>query len=106
MRALVVRAEDTLAAIALGGLMLLPLAEIALRKLTGTGIQGAGPFALNLTLWVGLLGAAIAAREGKLLTLATGEFIPKGAVESVAHVITGFVGAAVATLFVMGGIGF
>ena len=35
------------------------------------------PFTLNLTLWVGLLGAAIAAREGKLLTLATGEFLPK-----------------------------
>src|SRR6187397_1818132 len=98
MRALVVRAEDTLAAIALGGLMLLPLAEIALRKVTGTGIQGAGPFALNLTLWVGLLGAAIAAREGKLLTLATGEFLPKG-FSAWGHIIGGTVGAAIAAMF-------
>ena len=57
--------------------MLLPLAEIAMRRLVDTGIPGAAPFTLNLTLWVGLLGAAIAAREGKLLTLATGEFLPK-----------------------------
>src|SRR6187431_2582441 len=105
-RAIAFRTEDSLATLAFAGIMILPLAEIAVRLIWSEGIRGAGPFALNLTLWVGLLGAAIAAREGKLLTLATGEFIPKGAVESVAHVITGFVGAAVATLFVMGGIGF
>jgi tripartite ATP-independent transporter DctM subunit len=106
MRALAVRAEDLLATLAISGLMLLPLAEVFLRNAFGIVIPGAGPFALNLTLWVGLLGAAIAAREGKLLTLATGEFIPKGAIGSLAHVITGFVGTAVATLFVIGGIGF
>ena len=50
-----------------------------MRRFVETGIPGAPPFTLNLTLWVGLLGAAIAAREGKLLTLATGEFLPKGA---------------------------
>ena len=81
--------RTSLATLALGGIMLLPLAEIALRKFFGTGIPGAGPFAQNLTLWVGLLGAAIAAREGKLLTLATGEFLPKGTISDVAHVIGG-----------------
>ena len=39
-----------------------------------------------------MLGAAIAAREGKLLTLATGEFLPKGRIGAVAHVIAGAVG--------------
>jgi C4-dicarboxylate transporter DctM subunit len=109
MRAIAARAartEDVLASLAMGGLMLLPISEVVLRNLFHVVIPGAGPFALNLTLWVGLLGAAIAAREGKLLTLATGEFLPKGAVENVGHVVTGFVGAAVATLFVMGGISF
>src|SRR6187401_1099327 len=99
MRAIAVRAENTLATLALGGIMLLPLGEIVLRRFTSTGIPGAAPFTLNLTLWVGLLGAAIAARDGKLLTLATGEFLPKGTVESVGHVVAGFVGSAVATLF-------
>ena len=71
MRAVAARAENTLATLALGGIMLLPLGEIVLRRITSTGIPGSAPFTLNLTLWVGLLGAAIAAREGKLLTLAS-----------------------------------
>ena len=106
MRAIAVRAENVLAALAMGGLILLPITEVVLRNLFHIVIPGAGPLALNLTLWVGLLGAAIAAREGKLLTLATGEFIPKGAIESAAHVITGFVGTTVATLFAAGGLSF
>ena len=72
--------ENLLATLALAGIMLLPLAEIAMRLLLHRGIPGAGPFTLNLTIWVGLLGAAIGAREGKLLTLATGEFLPKGTI--------------------------
>ena len=96
-------AENLAATLSLGGIMLLPLTEIVVRRLFGTGIPGAGPFAQNLTLWVGLFGAAIAAREGKLLTLATGEFLPKGAVTSAAHVVGGFVGAAVAMIFAIGG---
>ncbi|HEX5214880.1 MAG TPA: TRAP transporter large permease subunit [Vicinamibacterales bacterium] len=103
MRALALRTENLLATLALGGLMLLPLAEIVTRRFFASGIPGAGPFAQNLTIWVGLLGAAIAAREGKLLTLATGEFLPAGTITRVAHVIAGFVGAAVSTIFAVGG---
>jgi len=96
-------AENLLATLALAGIMLLPLAEIAMRLLLHRGIPGAGPFTLNLTLWVGLLGAAIGAREGKLLTLATGEFLPKGTI-NVAHVVSGFAGAAIAMMFAVGGL--
>lgn len=103
MRRAAIGAENFVATLALGGIMLLPLTEIVVRRAFGTGIPGAGPFAQNLTLWVGLLGAAIAAREGKLLTLATGEFLPKGSVASAAHVLGGFVGAAVAMIFAVGG---
>ena len=103
MRTLAVRAENVLATLALGGIMLLPLAEIVVRRVVSTGIPGAAPFTLNLTLWVGLLGAAIAAREGKLLTLATGEFLPRGSVTAIAHVVGGFVGAAIAMMFAVGG---
>src|SRR5262245_54012043 len=102
MRRLAARTEDVVATLALGGIMLLPLAEIAGRRFLGAGIPGAGPFAQNLTLWVGLLGAAIAAREGKLLTLATGEFLP-AKVSGVAHVIAACAGAIIATMFAVGG---
>ena len=95
--------ENLLATLALAGIMLLPLAEIAMRQLLQRGIPGAGPFALSLTLWVGLLGAAIGAREGKLLTLATGEFLPKGTI-NFAHVVSGFAGAAIAMMFAVGGL--
>ena len=65
MKARLARAEDLLATLALGGIMLLPLGEIAMRNLRSSGIPGSAAFALNLTAWVGMLGAAIAAREGK-----------------------------------------
>jgi len=102
MRQIAVRAENLAATLALGGIMLLPLAEIGIRYFYNTGIPGAAPFAQNLTLWVGLLGAAIAAREGKLLTLATGEFLPKG-VAGVAHLVGATAGAAIAAMFAVGG---
>jgi C4-dicarboxylate transporter, DctM subunit len=104
MKAIALRVEGLIASLALGGIMVLPLAEIFSRKFLGGGIPGAGPIAQNLTLWVGLFGAAIAAREGKLLTLATGEFLPKGRVGDIAHIVSATVGAAVSTLFVLGGI--
>src|SRR5512132_432259 len=99
-----VRTENFLALVAMSGIMLLPLTEIVLRRLFGFGIPGSVPFAQNLTLWVGLLGAAIAAREGKLLALATGEFLPKGTVGKIAHVVAAAGGAAISTMFLVGGL--
>jgi tripartite ATP-independent transporter DctM subunit len=103
MRATALRVENAGATLALGGIMLLPLAEIAARWVFSAGIPGSAPFAHNLTLWVGLLGAAIAAREGKLLTLATGEFLPPN-VTAYTSVAAGFAGAAVSAIFAVGGL--
>jgi tripartite ATP-independent transporter DctM subunit len=103
IKSVAIRAENLLSTLALSGIMLLPLAEIASRKLLGQGVPGSGPFAQSLTLWLGLFGAAIAAREGKLLTLATGEFLPKNRVGEVAHIISGAGGAMVSTLLAIGG---
>ncbi len=103
VRAIALRTEESLATLAFAGIMLLPLAEIVVRTVWSEGIRGAAPFAQNLTVWVGLLGAAIAAREGKLLTLATGEFLPKGRITAIAHVIAAITGSAIATMFAMGG---
>ncbi len=103
MKAFAVRAENQIASLALGGIMLLPLAEIASRKFLSAAIPGSGAVAAVLTLWLGMLGAAIAARDGKLLTLATGEFLPEGPIKAVAHIISGSIGATIATIFAMGG---
>ncbi|MYB18990.1 MAG: TRAP transporter large permease subunit [Holophagales bacterium] len=78
-------------------MVLLPLAEIVVRQL-GTGIPGALPFEQHLTLWIAFLGAGLAAREGRLLALATGNFLPEGRFRAVAAVFTGGVSAMVATL--------
>src|SRR5215217_7355549 len=83
--------------------MLIPLVEIASRKFFLTAIPGSGAIAATLTLWLGMLGAAIAARDGKLLTLATGEFLPKGRISAVAHVIAGTIGAMISTILAIGG---
>lgn len=63
--------EDLLVSLALAALVLLPLAEILLRKFFRAGIGGATAFQQHLTLFVGLLGGALAAREGRLLALST-----------------------------------
>jgi len=102
MTRVLARAETSLATVVACALAALPLAEIAVRTIFATGIPGAGPFTKHLTMWVAMLGAAIAAREGKLLALATGEFLPKGRVRNVARVISGFVAAGIAGVFTIG----
>jgi tripartite ATP-independent transporter DctM subunit len=59
-------------------MVLLPLTEILGRLFFGAGIPASGPIVQNLTLWIGFLGAALAAREDRLLSLATGQLLPEG----------------------------
>jgi tripartite ATP-independent transporter DctM subunit len=97
------RVEDTIASLALLVMMALPLAEIVSRRAFSRGIPGSGPIVQHLTLWVGFLGAAIAARDGKLLALATGTFIPKGAPRRAADILAAAFGAGSAVLLAYGG---
>lgn len=90
--------EDAAAALALAAVAILPLAEIALRRFLEVGIPGSGPFAQHLTLWVGFLGAALAAREGKLLALATASFLPEGKKRRIAGIFAAAVAAVVSTM--------
>ncbi|MBZ0102217.1 MAG: TRAP transporter large permease subunit [Thermoanaerobaculia bacterium] len=78
-------------------MVLLAVVELGLRR-AGGSLPGAGPFVQHLTLWLGLLGAAVAAREGKLLSLATVEYLPAGRARRLAGIVAGTVGAAVAAL--------
>jgi tripartite ATP-independent transporter DctM subunit len=103
MRALAARIEDSFATLVAVAVVVLPLSEIVVRRFFETGLPGSGPFTLHLTLWVGLLGAAIAARDGKLLSLATGSMLPEGGARQLAQVAGNTFGVIVATVFAVGG---
>jgi tripartite ATP-independent transporter DctM subunit len=104
MRAIAARLEDSVATIVAVTIVTLPLVEIVVRRFAGTGVPGSGPFTLHLTLLVGLMGAAIAARDGKLLTLATGTLWPAGPMREVARVLGNGAGVIVATVFAASGV--
>ena len=70
--ALARHAENALTAAALVLMAVLPVLEIVLRTVFGAGIPGNSGYVQNLTLWVGFLGAMIASRERRHLSLSTG----------------------------------
>ena len=90
--------EELVANLALAAMVLLPLAEIVIRPLFVGGIPGSITFVQHLTLWVGFLGAALAAREGKLIALATATFIPAGRARQATEVFAALVGSTVSTI--------
>ena len=94
--------EELVANLALAAMVILPLAEIVVRPVISGGIPGSIPFVQHLTLWVGLLGAALAAREGKLINLGTATFIPEGRRRYVAEIFAAFVGSSVSTILATG----
>jgi tripartite ATP-independent transporter DctM subunit len=63
------RAENSLLAAVLLILVALPLAEAILRRLIHEGIPGSAALVQHLTLIATMVGAVVAARDGKLLTL-------------------------------------
>jgi C4-dicarboxylate transporter, DctM subunit len=106
VRRLATRIEDAVAATALVVMTVIPLLEIVLRRAVGIGIPGAGPIVQHLVLWVGFLGAAIAAREGRLLSLATGTLVPEGWPRRVAVVTAATVGSAVSVILALAAVEF
>ena len=61
--------ESVLAAVALVLAAVLPVLEIGLRTFLGTGLPGNSGYVQHLALWIGCLGAVVAARDGRHLTL-------------------------------------
>ena len=70
-------AENSLSIAALSAMSVLPLVEIGARKLGVGGIPGSIVFLQHLTLWLALLGAALAARSERLLSLSTTALLPE-----------------------------
>jgi tripartite ATP-independent transporter DctM subunit len=99
---LVARGEDAIGTVAATGVIVLPLINIALGRIFRTGIAGAAPLTAHLTLVVGLVGASIAAREGRLLTIATGTWLPEGRARRWAAIAVGFVTTLVLALLFAG----
>src|SRR5881628_1599716 len=97
-RTLFHRSENVVLSAALGAMAVLPVAEIVLRTAFGFGIPGSAGIVQHLTLWVGMLGAAIAAREARLLSLSTGAALLKGAWRAAARIYSGSDAASVAAL--------
>ncbi len=98
MRRLVALLEEMPSGVALGAMVCLPLAEVVVRAAAGGAIPGGLALVQHLTLWVAFLGAALAAREDRLLALATGQWLPAGRGREVARGLAYAVSAAVAGL--------
>ena len=92
------RVENSLAIAVLAVMTLLPLIEIAGRVLVGRGISGSIVVVQNLTLWITVIGAVLAARSERLLGLSTRRFLPAGAQRPVKIFTSAVAVAVTATL--------
>ncbi len=93
------QAEDLIVVVALAVMTLLPVTEVFLRAVFKTGIMASTPIVQHLVLAVGMLGGAIAARDDRLLALATARQWFHGGVLTFARVFGyGFAAAVSAVL--------
>ena len=63
------RVENAVSIALLVGMAVLPILEIVGRRVWRTGIPGSGTLVQHATLWIGLLGGAISARDDRLLSI-------------------------------------
>ena len=100
------RVEDVILAITLALMMFLPVIEIALRKLFNEGISNAPAIVQHLALVAGMVGAAIAARDNRLLALGTAEAMMKPSWRPAARFIARSIAAAITAVLCWAAIGF
>ena len=94
--------ENSVVSLALFAMVLLPLAESFLRRTFHIGIPASTTIVQHMVLVVGMLGGAIAAREGRLLALSTlGETALHGRWKSIARVFTSSVSAAISAFLAL-----
>lgn len=63
------RIEQILLGILLGAMVLVAFVQIALRDILSTGLAWGDELVRSLVLWTGFIGAAVAAREGKHISI-------------------------------------
>lgn len=93
--------EDMLLAAILSIMVLIPVAEIVFRQLGARGISASTTIVQHCTLGVSMIGAAIAARRGRLLSMGTAVFLPPRA-RMLAATVAGTGAAAVSALLAVG----
>ncbi len=82
----------------LAALVLIPIVEGVARKLGWSGISSASEFIQHFTLLVSVLGGAVAARAGRLLTLSALPNLFKGFWKPAALIFSGAVAAAISAV--------
>ena len=92
------RAENLTLALVLLAMMTLPLVEALLRKTIGVGISNQTSIVQHLVLVAGMIGGAVAARDGKLLALGVLEPFLKGRWRTAARIFSGAVAAGVSAM--------
>jgi C4-dicarboxylate transporter DctM subunit len=100
------RVEDVAMSLALGAMMLVPLAEALLRKTLNTGIANSTSIVQHLTLYVAMMGGALAARSNRLLSLSTLGQGLKGRWLAAGNIFNSACSAAIGGLFCAAGIQF
>ena len=104
-RGLSVRGESVALAVVLAGMMVLPLIVVPLRAIH-VQIKGQGSIVQHLTLIAGMIGGAIAAREGRLLSLSSVDLLVRGAWRTVARSFAGAVAATVTAMLCLASLRF
>jgi len=99
-------AENLMLAAALAAMALLPLGEILLRALFEVGISGAASLTQHFALIAGMLGAVVAAREGRLLSLSTLDLLLHGSSALLARLFARTVAVIVAALLCLASLEF
>ncbi len=96
--------ENLLTSGALVAMVVLPLAEILLRATGRTGLAGSGTVVQHLTLVVGMLGATLAAREGRLLAFSNPTAFLPACWQPAARGVSAAISAAVTLLLGVAGV--
>lgn len=91
---------------ALAVMTLLPVAEVVMRTGFDLGVAGMTVIVQHLVLVVGMVGGAIAARDGRLLTLSTLTTFLKGRWKQVAQVVSQGVAAGISVFLAIGSLQF
>jgi C4-dicarboxylate transporter, DctM subunit len=97
------RLENAFLIFALAAIALVPAGEILLRRFFHTGIEGATSLTQHLTLVISLVGALVASRENRLLSLASSELFGDGKLGHILRLFSRAVAALVCLILAHGG---
>ncbi len=100
------RLEQSVGVAALAFMMLLPVGEVFFRIIGSQGVPAAVPMVQHLVLAVGMLGGAMAAREGRLLTFAGASRLLEGKAAGVARGLGGMLSSAVSAALALASVSF